>query len=93
MNDEDVDAGFVFNESVDFLFVWRLFKGTGDEFLVDKDDLSELDIFDDEDLRTRDVIIGGVGVECDEGDDEESFPILEHVCARSANGLWLGSYY
>lgn len=93
MKDEDVDIGFVFNESVDFLFVWRLFDDKGDELLVGNNDLSELERFDKEDLRTRDVIIGGVGIECDDGDGEESLPILEHVWARRANGLWLESYY
>jgi len=58
--------------------------------------LSLLDVDErmDEDLVTRDVIMGGavfgsndVFKGKDEGGDGESFPILEHVCARRANGL------
>ncbi len=66
MKDEDVETGLVFNESVEFLFVYRLFNWSSDEFLLDENDLSTLETFDE----TRDVIKGGI---------EESFPILEHV--------------
>ncbi len=75
MNDDDDDnIGLVFNESVDFLlFGFKLlFDCESDEFLIDENDLSELEIlFDDEDFVTRDVIL--------DEDEEESFPILEHV--------------
>ncbi len=79
MKDEDVEIVLVFNESVDFLFVFLLFDCKGDEFLVNENDLSELEIVDDEDFLTRDVIIGEVEFEIEEGDDRQSFPILEHV--------------
>jgi hypothetical protein len=58
--------------------------------------LSLLDVDErmDEDLVTRDVIMGGavlgsidVFKDKDEGGDGESFPMLEHVCASRANGL------
>ncbi len=76
MNDEDVEIVLVFNECVEFLFVLEL---NVDEFLIDDNNLSELVIFDDGDFLTRDVIIGEVEFEIDEGDDELFFPILEHV--------------
>jgi hypothetical protein len=79
MKDEDAEIVLVFNDSVDFLFVFLLFNCKGDDFLVNENDLSELEILDDEDFLTRDVIIDGVEFEIDEGDDEQSFPILEHV--------------
>jgi len=80
MNDEDVEIVLVFNGSVDFLFVCELFNCIGDEFFVDENDLSELEIFDEGDFLTRDVIIGGVEFEIDGGDDDgQSFPIFEHV--------------
>ncbi len=79
MKDEDNDIGLVFNESVDFLFG---FDCESVEFLGNENDLSELD---NEDFVTNDVIVGGF--------NELSFPILEHVWAKSSNGLWLESYY
>jgi len=79
-----------FTGSVDFLFVIVLFSCDGDERLDDDNDLSLLDVDDDErmdeDLVTRDVIMGGavlgsddVFKDNDDGGDGESFPILEHV--------------
>ncbi len=94
-----------FTGCVDFLFVIVLFVCDGDERLDDDNDLSLLDIDErmDEDLVTRDVIMGGAVLgsndvfkdndeDNDEGGDGEFFPILEHVWARRANGLWLESY-
>jgi hypothetical protein len=83
MKDEDIAWGF--NGSVHFLLV---FNCESDERLVD---LSVLDNDVDEDFVTSDVIMGGA--EFDIGEDGQSFPILEHVWARRANGLWLESYY
>jgi len=77
-----------FTGCVDFLFVIVLFVCDGDERLDDDNDLSLLDIDErmDEDLVTRDVIMGGavlgsndVFKDNDEGGDGESFPILEQV--------------
>jgi hypothetical protein len=92
-DDDDVIVVLGFTGSVDFLFVIILFDCDGDERLDDDDDLSLLDIVErmDEDLVTRDVIIGGAVLgsndvfkdkeddDDDEGGDGESFPILEHV--------------
>jgi hypothetical protein len=82
-----------FTGCVDFLFAIILFVCDGDERLDDNNDLSLLDVDErmDEDLVTRDVIMGGAVLgsndvfkdndddEDDEGGDGESFPILEHV--------------
>jgi len=93
-DDDDVRIVLGFTGSVDFLFVIILFVCDGDErFDDDDDDLSLLDIDErmDEDLVTRDVIMGGAVFgsndvfedkdedDEDEGGDGESFPILEHV--------------
>jgi hypothetical protein len=72
---KDVDIALGFNGSVYFLFV---FICESDERL----DLSVLDNDDDildEDFVTRDVIMGGAEYDIDEGEDGQSFPILEHV--------------
>jgi hypothetical protein len=82
-----------FTGSVDFLFAMILFVCDGDERFDDDNNLSLLDVDErmDEDLVTRDVIMGGAGLgsndvfkdndehDDDEGGEGESLPILEHV--------------
>ncbi len=71
-----------------FLFEFILFNWEDDKRFLDENDLSEFDRLD-EDFVMKDVIIGELEFEI----DEQSFPILEHVWAKRANGLWLESYY
>lgn len=95
MKDEDNDDDIVvlpFTGCVDFLVVGVLFVWDGDE-RFDIDDLSLVDVDErtDEDLLTRDVIIGDAVFNSKElfkdnddddddvGGDGQSFPILEHV--------------
>jgi hypothetical protein len=93
MKDDDVDIALGLNGIGHFLFVFILFNCESDERLVDENDLSVLDDnILDEDFVTRDVIMGGAEFDIDEDEDGQSFPILEHVWARRANGLWLESY-
>lgn len=86
-----VEMGFT--GCVDFLFARVQLVCDGDERFDDNNDLSLLDVDErmDEDLVTRDVIMGGAVFDSnevfkdnddddeDEGGDGESFPILEHV--------------
>lgn len=107
MKDDDGIVVLGFTGTVDFLLTSILFGCDGDERLVDNNNLSLLAVDEtvDDALVTRDVIIGGAVLgsndvfndsdedDDDEGGDGESLPILEHVCASKANGLWLESYY
>jgi hypothetical protein len=86
--DEDGTIVLGFTGSVDFLFAIVLFVCDGDERFDDDNNLSLLDVVErmDEDLVTRDVIMGGAVLgssdefkDNDEGGDGESFPMLEHV--------------
>lgn len=99
-------VGRDFTGCVDFLFARVQLVCEGDERFDDNNDLSLLVVDErmDEDLVTRDVIMGGAVFdsnevfkdndddEDDDGGDGESLPILEQVWARRAKGLWLESY-
>lgn len=104
MKDEDDDESVAcdFTGCVDFFVMFVLFVWDDGDERFDDDDLSLVDVDErmDEDLLTRDVIIGEALVDSNElfkdnelGGDGESLPILEHVWARRANGLWLASYF